>query len=334
MDLNGFSKVITRPSNVVITTHLKPDGDALGSSLGLYHLLQALGHTVHFISPTDFPMNFDWMPGRDKILIYGEEQTRSATLVEQANIICCLDFNHLKRIGDLGILIQAATGFKVMIDHHQDPQGFEDFALWDPNASSTCELVFSLACELNWTALIEKNIATCLYTGILTDTGSFRFPRTTAKVHRIVANLLDAGADNVFVHDRIYDQQSENRLRFLGYCLKDKLVLLKALSTAYFAISMAEFDRYDLETGDTEGIVNYALGIDSIKLAVLLIERPGKVKLSFRSKGDFPCNKFAAEHFSGGGHTNAAGGESSLSIEETLNKFKQVLTEYEQLLVI
>ncbi len=334
MEIAEFKEFISQPRHIVITTHHKPDGDALGSSLGLTALLKSLGHEVVFISPSDFPAFFDWMPGRAEIVIYTESTETANQLVAKADLICCLDFNHLKRINELGEAVAASPAIKVMVDHHLDPQGFDDFRYWDTEASSTAELIYRLAFELGLDKFISREVATCLYTGIMTDTGSFRFPRTTPALHRIVASLIEHGADNVAIHQLVYDQYTISRLHFLGYCLNEKLVVIDELHTAYFAISATELEQFTIQTGDTEGIVNYALALAGIKLAVLMIERKDMIKLSFRSTGDFPCNLLAAKYFSGGGHKNASGGMSTDSLPDTLKKFTNALTEFRQLLVI
>lgn len=334
METPEFKIYLSARRNIVITTHHKPDGDALGSSLGFAQILKNMGHEVTVISPTDFPAFFDWMPGREDILIYTDSVTEAQELVRAADLICCLDFNHLKRINELGLAVEASPALKIMVDHHLDPQGFDDYRYWDTDASSTAELIYRLAVELDALSYLDADAAACLYTGIMTDTGSFRFPRTTPALHRIVASLIELGADNVAIHDLVYDQYSLSRLHFLGFCLKEKLVLLEEYNTAYFAISNKELQQFTIEPGDTEGIVNYALSLKGIKLAVLVIERKDTVKLSFRSKGDFPCNVLASNLFGGGGHKNASGGESKVGLEETVKKFTDGLTEFRQLLVI
>ena len=334
MEITEFKKFLSTPRQIVITTHHKPDGDALGSSLGFLHLLKGMGHKVTVISPSDFPSFFDWMPGRRDILLFPESLHETTSLVRNADLICCLDFNHLKRINELGELVAESKALKIMVDHHLDPQGFDDFRFWDTEASSTAELIYRLAFELGLQELITAEVATCLYTGIMTDTGSFRFPRTTPALHRIVASLIEAGADNVAIHELVYDQYTLSRLHFLGYCLKEKLVVIDELNTAYFAISAEELDQFTIQTGDTEGIVNYALALSGIKLAVLMIQRHDMIKLSFRSTGDFPCNLLANKYFNGGGHKNASGGMSLDNLPVTIKKFTDALVEFRQLLVI
>jgi len=334
MEITEFKKFLSTPRQIVITTHHKPDGDALGSSLGFLHLLKGMGHKVTVISPSDFPSFFDWMPGRRDILLFPESLHETTSLVRNADLICCLDFNHLKRINELGELVAESKALKIMVDHHLDPQGFDDFRFWDTEASSTAELIYRLAFELGLQELITAEVATCLYTGIMTDTGSFRFPRTTPALHRIVASLIEAGADNVAIHEQVCDQYTLSRLHFLGYCLKEKLVVINELNTAYFAISAEELDQFTIQTGDTEGIVNYALALSGIKLAVLMIQRHDMIKLSFRSTGDFPCNLLANKYFNGGGHKNASGGMSLDNLPVTIKKFTDALVEFRQLLVI
>ncbi len=334
MEISEFKKFLSLSQRIVITTHHKPDGDALGSSLGFAQILKGLGHKVHVISPSDFPSFFDWMPGRNHILVFPEAISEASMLVKNADLICCLDFNHLKRINELGELVAQSKALKIMVDHHLDPQGFDDYRFWDTEASSTAELIYRLAFELGLQKLITAEVATCLYTGIMTDTGSFRFPRTTPALHRIVASLIEAGADNVAIHEQVYDQYTLSRLHFLGYCLKEKLVVINELNTAYFAISAEELDQFTIQTGDTEGIVNYALALSGIKLAVLMIQRHDIIKLSFRSTGDFPCNLLANKYFNGGGHKNASGGMSIDNLSDTIKKFTDALVEFRQLLVI
>lgn len=317
---------------IVITTHHKPDGDAMGSSLGLYNYLLKKGHQVHVVSPSDYPHFLHWLPGNAEVVTYTEELARAKQLVEEAELIFCLDFNALSRINELGELVAAAGAKKIMVDHHLDPQGFEDFAYWDATACATAELIYRLIVDLGDAAAIDRDIATCLYTGIMTDSGSFRFPNTTSDVHRIIAELIDAGANNSRIHELVYDNNQENRLRFLGYCLSSKLVVMPEYHTAYFYISKQELDKFQIQTGDTEGIVNYALSLNGIKLAAFIVDRGPVRKMSFRSKGEFPANEIARKYFEGGGHRNAAGGSSSLSLSETVDRFIQILPEFEEML--
>lgn len=332
MTIEDIASELSAGKNIVITTHHKPDGDAMGSSLGLYHFLCALGHNVHVITPTDYPYFLHWMPGHPEVINFMENEARAAELVASADWIFCTDFNNLTRINELGELVRQSKAKKAMIDHHLEPEGFEDFRYWDTTSCAAAELVYRFIVELGHHDKISKDAATCLYTGIMTDTGSFRFASTTASVHRTIADLIELGADNSRIHELIYDTNSENRLKFLGEVLSNRMVVLKEKHTAYISIDADLLKKYDIRTGDTEGVVNYALSIHGVKLAVLVIDRGELRKLSFRSKAEFPANEVAKKYFSGGGHRNAAGGSSVLSLEDTVAKFLDVLPEYEYLL--
>ncbi len=332
MTIENIASELSAGKNIVITTHHKPDGDAMGSSLGLYHFLCALGHNVHVITPTDYPYFLHWMPGHPEVINFMENEAKAAELVASADWIFCTDFNNLTRINELGELVRQSKAKKAMIDHHLEPEGFEDFRYWDTTSCAAAELVYRFIAELGQLDKLNKEAATCLYTGIMTDTGSFRFASTTASVHRIIADLIELGADNSRIHELIYDTNSENRLKFLGEVLSNRMVVLKEKHTAYISIDKDLLKKYDIRTGDTEGVVNYALSIHGIKLAVLVIDRGELRKLSFRSKAEFPANEVAKKYFSGGGHRNAAGGSSMMSLEDTVAKFLEVLPEYEYLL--
>ncbi len=332
MTIEDIASELSAGKNIVITTHHKPDGDAMGSSLGLYHFLCALGHNVHVITPTDYPYFLHWMPGHPEVINFMENEAKAAELVASADWIFCTDFNNLTRINELGELVRQSKAKKAMIDHHLEPEGFEDFRYWDTTSCAAAELVYRFIVELGHHDKISKDAATCLYTGIMTDTGSFRFASTTASVHRTIADLIELGADNSRIHELIYDTNSENRLKFLGEVLSNRMVVLKEKHTAYISIDADLLKKYDIRTGDTEGVVNYALSIHGVKLAVLVIDRGELRKLSFRSKAEFPANEVAKKYFSGGGHRNAAGGSSVLSLEDTVAKFLEVLPEYEYLL--
>lgn len=334
LELASLKELLAEPKHIVITTHHKPDGDAMGSSLGLYNYLVQKGHQVRVIAPTDYPAFLQWLPNNPEVIIYTEKPGESRELVANADFIFCLDFNSLSRINELGDLVREAKGKKVMIDHHLEPEGFDDYRHWTINACSTAQLVYDFIVSIMGEKhLINKDVATCLYTGIMTDTGSFRFPTTTAEVHHIVADLISCGAENSKIHQLVYDNFSENRLRFLGYCLLNKLEVLNEYNSAIMVITKAELDQYHISTGDTEGIVNYALSINGIRLAVLIIERPDKVKLSLRSTGDFPANEICKKYFAGGGHRNAAGGFSDEKLEAVREKFNVILPEYKSLLI-
>lgn len=334
LDTAALSQLLNQPRKIVITTHHKPDGDAMGSSLGLYNYLIQQGHHVQVIAPTDYPEFLAWMPGNEEVIIYTEQTEKSAELIALAEIVFCLDFNNLSRINEMGELVRQSSAVKVMIDHHLEPEDFDDYRYWNINACAAAQLVYGFIVEeLQRPELINADVATCLYTGIMTDSASFRLPNTTAAVHRIVASLIDAGAVNWRIHELIYSNSSENRLRFLGHCLSNKLEILPEFNTAIIAVTREELKKYDTNTGDTEGIVNYALSIAGIKLAAFVVERTDLVKLSLRSKGEFPANEICKKYFKGGGHRNAAGGQSDLTLQQTVEKLKQILPEYKTLLI-
>ncbi|TSD64033.1 bifunctional oligoribonuclease/PAP phosphatase NrnA [Inquilinus sp. KBS0705] len=334
LDLASLTGLLGQPQKIVITTHHKPDGDAMGSSLGLYNYLIQQGHHAKVIAPTDYPEFLNWMPGNEEVIIYTENTELSARLIAEAAIVFCLDFNSLSRINEMGELVRESKAYKVMIDHHLEPEDFDDYRHWDINACAAAQLVYDfIVNQLQHKELINADVATCLYTGIMTDSASFRLPKTTAAVHRMVADLIDAGAVNWRIHELIYSSSSENRLKFLGHCLANCLEVLPEYNTAIIAVNKADLDRFDVNTGDTEGIVNYALSIASVRLAAFIVERSDKVKLSLRSKGEFPANDICKKYFSGGGHRNAAGGVSTEPLDSTVNKFKSILPEYKTLLV-
>ncbi|SEM08612.1 phosphoesterase RecJ domain-containing protein [bacterium A37T11] len=322
---------LATPKQIVVTTHYKPDGDALGSSLALFHWLRAKGHAVSLIVPSDYPAFLNWLPGQEVIQVFTQQQEAANKLIQQANIIFCLDFNGLARIHTMEHAVREAKGTKVMIDHHLEPEGFDDIRLWDPTAAATAQLIFEfLANHMDARDMITSDMATCMYTGIMTDTGSFRFRSTTAAVHLITADLITLGAENWKIHDFIYNSSTESRLKFIGHCLLNRLEVLPEYNTALFTITREDLQKFSITTGDTEGLVNYALSIVNIRLAGLFVDRTDLVKLSLRSIENIPCNEICREYFNGGGHLNAAGGFSSESLHATVEKFKGILPNYKQ----
>lgn len=311
-------------------THWSPDGDAIGSSLGLYNYLLKKDHHVTVITPNDYPSFLNWMKGEKKILDFQKKENAAKKLTAKADLIFCLDFNSLKRIDKLGAEVSASPAIKLIIDHHLQPEDFADYMLHSVAACSTCELIYDFIRLMGDKKLIDKDIANCLYTGIMTDTGSFRFPSTTSRTHLILSDLIKAGAENAEIHNRIYDDNTESKLKLLGFCLNEKLRVLPEYKTAFFSLSAAELKKFNYKKGDTEGVVNYALSIAGIRFAAFFVERDGIIKTSFRSKGSFDVNKFSRAHFSGGGHANAAGGMSELSLDKTLSKFVSLLPGYEK----
>ena len=322
--LNDFKKII-------ITTHANPDADALGSSLGLFHFLKARGHEVQIITPTDYPNFISWLPGNDQVLEFNStNKDLVLEMIQSYALIFCLDFSDLKRVNGLADAVATSPALKVMIDHHLEPGNFDDYRLWDVSAAATAELIYDFIISIDEKKSITADIAHCLYAGIMTDTGSFRYGNTTSKVHRTVAELIDLGANVNKVSRSIYDTNTINRLRFIGFSLLEKLIVDPKNNIAYFSISEKDIQQFDLKKGDTEGLVNYALSIQGIIMATIIKEDHGEVKLSFRSTGDFAVNKFASDHFEGGGHKNASGGISYLSLEATIEKFKALAIGFKE----
>jgi bifunctional oligoribonuclease and PAP phosphatase NrnA len=329
--LNELKPLLAIPKKIVITTHHKPDADALGSSLALARFLKKLKHDVQVIVPSDYPSFLDWMSGNESVWVYSEgKEERSAAYIEAADIIFCLDFNALGRINELGSLVGKSKAIKVLVDHHLEPQNFAEISISDTSAAATCTLIYELIVGLDGRHLMDTYIAECIYAGIMTDTGSFRHSNTDQKVHRIIAELYEWNLDSSRVHRLIFDTNSEERLRLLGFCLSEKLVVLADSYTAFMYLSAEELQRFDAQTGDTEGLVNYALSLDKVVFAAMIIEREDGVKISFRSKGDFNVNVFARTHFEGGGHKNASGGRSLKSLPETVRNFREIVSTYKE----
>ncbi len=328
--IQEFYPQLNTPSRVIVTMHQKPDGDAMGSALGLYHFLKELGHAVTVISPTNWANFLDWMPGIEQVVDFEKNREKAKKLISETEILFCLDFNILHRTKNMESFLAEANCCKVLIDHHQQPQESEfTYGISDTSKSSTCEMVYDLIINSGYANLLNSEIAECLYTGVMTDTGSFRFPSTTASVHTMVAKLKETGLNHTKVHDHIYDNFLENRLRFIGYALLNRMEVLYEYNAALMYITRPDLNRFDIKTGDTEGLVNYLLSIQGIKFGALVIDRDEERKWSFRSKGNFDVNEFARKHFEGGGHKNAAGGRSSDSLESTIKKFKEVIKEYQ-----
>ncbi len=320
------------PLKIIITTHHKPDADALGSSLALFNYLKNYQQDITVIAPSDYPKFIFWMPGNNCVVNYEESESTKLKTAEQivnADLIFCLDFSAYDRINAMGEMVSKSGARKVLIDHHLNPSIKAEFTLWDSKAAATCELIYDLIVSMGDRSKIDVNIGECIYAGIMTDTGSFRFPSTSKKVHLIIADLIDVGINNSKIHRLVYDNNTEERLRFLGYTLNKRLIVLNSYHTAYIVLSKDELGNFHSQTGDTEGLVNYALSIEGICMAAIIIEREDMVKLSFRSSGEFSVNEFAGKHFEGGGHKNAAGGKSSLSLHDTLEKFLNLLPLYQ-----
>jgi phosphoesterase RecJ-like protein len=313
--------------------HQKPDADAMGSTLGLYHFLIQFGHDVQVISPTNWARWVDWMPNADNVLDYELHKAQADEFLENADWLFCLDFNHFGRTKQLAAKLAQISCEKILIDHHEEPDVTSfDYGYSDIRKSSTCEMVYDLIVNAGHGDKLNLLIAECLYAGVVADTGSFRFSSTQASVHHMVAHLKEIGLEHTRVHEALYDNFLENRLRFLGHVLTNRMEVFYELNTALVYISKADLLKYSIKTGDTEGIVNYPLSIQGLKLVGFVVDRDEERKWSFRSKGKFDCNSFARKYFEGGGHFNAAGGRDSDSIEKTIQKFKYAINENKDLL--
>lgn len=319
--------LLSTPKKIAIIPHRNPDGDALGSTLGLYHVLKQLNHEVKVISPNDFPDFIAWLPGSETVEIFEKDKENTTDFLNTSELIFTLDFNALHRTGDLmaETLGKISAPF-IMIDHHQMPDDYAQVTISNVNFGSTCELLYNFLTDLELNHLINKDAATCLYTGIVTDSGSFKFQKTTGNTHRVVADLIDKGVNNPMVHESLFNTSSYSRLQLLGRALEN-LKVLPNHKTAFTTLSQKELYEFNFQKGDTEGIVNYGLSIKNIDFAAIFIENKdeGIIKISFRSEGSFDVNEFARKHFNGGGHINAAGGKSLLSLNDTVNKFIDIL---------
>lgn len=324
-----LQQLLERPRRVVVVSHYNPDGDAVGSSLGFAHLLKAAGHHVRVVLPNT-PSDFlDWLPGRGDILCLDRSPDASLSTIRTSDMVFCLDFNRLDRIGGLEEVVRSAKT-KVLIDHHQDPEAFAQATFSDTSASSTCQMVVDIAKALGWEGYINREVATCLYTGMVTDSGSFRFRSTTPHTMRTAADLLAHGVDLDQIHNAISDTNSADRLRLLGFTLVERMTVLPEQRTVIIGLGQDDLKKYHFKQGDTEGFVNYGLSIKGMRLAAFFMEHPDLVKISLRSKGDLPVDKFLKEHFNGGGHANAAGGRSELSLEATVERFMSLLPAFLQ----
>jgi phosphoesterase RecJ-like protein len=319
---------LATPKKIAIIPHRSPDGDAMGSTLALYHFLLKLNHQPVVIAPNDFPNFLAWLPGSETVLIYENDKPNCTKIIQEAEIVFTLDFNALHRTGEMEQVLNKVTVPTVMIDHHQKPDSYATYTYSDTIFGSTCEMIYNFITFLGHKDLIDKTIASCIYTGITTDSGSFRFPSTTGTTHRIVADLIDLGIDNSEIHNQLFDNNSYNRIQLLGRALQNMKVFPE-YKTSYITLSQKELDEFHYEKGDTEGVVNYGLTIKGIHFAAIFIEHRDEniIKISFRSQGDFDVNQFARDHFNGGGHINAAGGKSYESMRETIKKFENLISK-------
>ncbi|MBI4931526.1 MAG: DHH family phosphoesterase [Bacteroidetes bacterium] len=332
-DIIEIKELLSTRKSIVIVTHKNPDGDAMGSSLGLYNYLLRKKHRVKVVTPNGYPTFLQWLPGDDKVIEHSENPERAEAVIKKADIIFALDFNALRRIGDVGKLVKKAKAKKILIDHHLQPEKFAHYMMCDKKSCSTSQLVFDFIALLGDKKFVNRKVANCLYTGIMTDTLNFKIATTSAHTHHIVAELIGAGAQNMLAYSNVFDTYSEDRLRLLGHCLGKEMKVLHEYNAAFIALSKSDLKKFNFQKGDTEGFVNYPLSIEGIKFSALFTEMPDEIKISFRSKGNFDVNKFARKHFNGGGHANAAGGEAHSSLDEAVTKFVSILAEYKEQLL-
>ena len=329
MELTFLNNLLSSSKNIVLLPHARPDADALGSSIGFGRILKKLGHSIKIISPTEYPNFLNWMVSGVEVEVYSVNNKDTLELIIQnADIIICIDFSSINRINDLEMLVSKSLAQKVIIDHHPNPEDFTQMKVWDPQASATAVLIYRITKHLRLLDKIDKHTANCLYAGIMTDTGSFQHPNTTAEAHSISCDLITKGANASMVSKNIYNSSSLNKLKFWGFAFTNRLYVMEDYNTAYFALKKEDHQKFNLQTGDTEGLVNFALSIKNIFCAALIADKGDKViRISLRSIGDYPVNTLAQNYFSGGGHKNAAGGKSDLSLEETVKKFEQMIKE-------
>jgi bifunctional oligoribonuclease and PAP phosphatase NrnA len=325
----AISEAVRSASHIVIVSHKSPDGDSIGSSMAMYHLLQNLGKQPVVVHPDPAPEFLHWVPGQETIVSFDKDPSKATALLNAADLIMCLDFNEPGRVGkDMQPVLGQAPGMKVMIDHHLNPSDFCTHIISEPSSCSTAQLVYEWAEETGLKPMLDVTAGTCIYLGIMTDTGSFRFPSVNPKTHRILADLIELGVAHFKVHENVYDTNTIDRIRLRGFALSERLVCLEGIPVAYIALSAEDLDRFHYQKGDTEGLVNQVLGIVGIKMAVLFMEKDGSIKISFRSKGAYTVNDLAAKYFEGGGHAYAAGGISQASMAETTEKFVTNVHEF------
>lgn len=326
--INQVQRLLDKYDDIVIVTHVSPDGDAIGSSMGMYHYLTDMGNNVRVIVPNSFPQFLKWIKDADKIIQYDIRPTESARLIGNAQLIFCLDFNVLTRIKGLGELVRASKAKKVMVDHHPFPEDFADVCISYPMVSSTSELVFRLICRMGDFDRISRAGAESIYTGMMTDTGAFTYNSNSPEIYYIIGELLSKGIDKDHIYRNVYHSYSVDRFRMMGYMLSEKMTIYSEQKAALLVLNKEEQDRFHRQKGDTEGFVNMPLSIKGIIFSAMFREDSDMIKLSFRSVGKFPVNIFAAENFNGGGHLNAAGGEFYGSLADAVTKFEEALPAY------
>lgn len=322
-------ELVNQAQSIIITSHKSPDGDSIGSSLALFHLLKKWGKNVQLVHPDPAPDFLHWVVGQEQIIDFVTKKEQAVAAIQSADLIFCLDYNHPSRVGDqMQPFLVESTANKVMIDHHLHPADFCQLVISEISACSTCELIYTWIKDIDRLDDLDEISGACIYLGIMTDTGSFRFPSVSALTHEIIADLIRRGLKHYLIHEAVYDTNTVDRIKLRGFALSEKLVCLNDIHVAYASLSENELAKYNYQKGDTEGLVNQILGIQGVKMAVLFVEKDGKVKISFRSKGDYFVNELANAHFEGGGHAYASGGISSESLEKTVEKFVTFVKDF------
>lgn len=331
-EIKLFEEKIKNAENIIIIPHYNPDGDAIGSALSMYHILKNYGKNVKVVSPTQFPEFLKWMPDANKIKVLGEKTKSDPDIFKDSDLLICVDFNALKRIDELAERFSKSTAYKILIDHHPNPDNFVDLCFSDTSYSSTAEFIYELIENSFLAEYANKDIATCLYVGIMTDTGCFNFNSSNPNTFRVVSELLKLGMEKDLIFDKVYNSFSINRMKFMGHVISNRMVVIPELKTSYIYITAQDRKDFNEKFGDTENFVNIPLSIKGIYFSAIFIERENFIKISFRSKGTFSVNDFSKKHFNGGGHINAAGGESHVSLQETTENFVNILQSYENIL--
>lgn len=330
--IQEIGEIFERPAKSVLFTHINPDGDAIGTMLGLYWFLVSMGHKVSMVVPNEIPFFLEWLPGCDNIIVVEKNIEQARKKMKGAELLFCVDFNEPERLDQLKDDFLQSKAVKVLIDHHPRPKDFTDLLISIPEKGSSSELVYDLIVATGHQELIDRKIAECLFVGIITDTGCFSYNSSKPETYRVVAGLLERGIDKDEIYRLVYDNYSADRMRLLGFSLNEKMVIIPEYRTAYIALTREELARYKHVTGDTEGFVNFPFSIKGIILTALFLEKEDYIKISFRSRGEFEINKFSKKHFNGGGHKNAAGGETYMSLEETIKTFESLLPLYKKYL--
>ena len=323
---------ISSSSRVAILTHSNPDGDAIGSSLAMALALSQRGIDAQVIIPDGLPDFLRWLPGIERSTTFAYKKEKAIEIMEGADLIFCLDFNDPKRLGPVEEYLTKSKARKVLIDHHQDPRQFTDMAITETWRGSVGEMIYLLLKELFEEQVLNKEIATCLYVAIMTDTGNFSYASSYPEIFHIVGDLMKYDLDKDMIFSQVYDAFTEDRLRLQGYCMQEKMVVIPEYFTAYISLSDEELKKFNHRKGDTEGFVNIPFAIKGIRFTALFVEKKDRIKVSFRSRGIFPVNQIAAEHYHGGGHVNAAGGDSFVSMDDTLSTFESLLSRYAKML--